>query len=381
METRNYFIDWLRILAFFLLIFFHCLMPFATFTWEINNDVRSEAMTRIAWWFHQWRLPLLFTVSGFGIHYSLQRRSVAKFARERIIRLLIPLLFAMFFTVPVQVYFEWLQDDKISMTYWAFYPEVWAMVPYPKGALSWSHLWFVVYLLVFVILLLPVFALFKRNALKAWRPKFAEFLAKSSILPLLFIPLALLYIGLFVKYPERRSLVDDWFLFSTSMTFVVYGYLLAGSEKVWDTCQRYRFYYLAAWMACALILEPVYWWDMHLPWAQGGYLTAYSVLCSLHVWMLILSAIGFARRHLNFQNRLLTFTNQAVYPFYILHQTVIVAAGYFVVQLNLPILAKFVLLVIITFCTIYLLYRFFIRPFVVMRILYGLKPREAGPIQ
>src|SRR5690606_18279352 len=109
MDTRNHFVDWLRVLAFFLLIFFHCMMPFATFTWEINNDVRSEALTRIAWGMHQWRLLLLFTVSGFGIHYALRRRTVLKFAGERIIRLFIPLLLAMFFTVPVQIYYEWLQ--------------------------------------------------------------------------------------------------------------------------------------------------------------------------------------------------------------------------------------------------------------------------------
>ena len=376
MDTRNHFVDWLRDLAFFLLIFFHCIMPFATFTWEINNDVRSEALTRVAWWMHQWRLPLLFTVSGFGIHYSLQRRSVLKFAGERIVRLFIPLLFAMFFTVPIQIYYEWLQDGKIDMSYRTFYPQVWEMVPYPEGALTWSHMWFVVYLFVYVILLLPVFAVFKHPRFASLRPRLATWLSRPSVLPFLFIPLATLYILFFVNYPEQRSLLDDWFLFSTSMTFVLYGYLLAASDNLWATCEKYRFQYLIAWIACFLILEPASWWDMRLPWAQDIYLMGYSLLASMHVWLIILSAIGFAKRHLDFTNGFLTFTNQAVYPFYILHQTVIVAAGYYVVQLQLPLMVKFVMLVIITFGTIYVLYRFLIKPFVLMRILYGLKPRE-----
>ncbi len=105
-SERQYYIDWVRVLAFFLLIFFHCAMPLVIFNWEIKNHVTSTGLSRLIWWLHQWRLPLLFFISGAGIHYSLKRRSVLLFAGERFVRLFIPLLFAMFFTIPLQVYFE-----------------------------------------------------------------------------------------------------------------------------------------------------------------------------------------------------------------------------------------------------------------------------------
>jgi len=100
---RQHYIDWVRVFAFFLLIFFHCAMPFVTFSWEVKNAETSVALSRFIWWLHQWRLPLLFFISGVGIHFSLRRRSVLAFAGERFVRLFIPLLFAMFFTIPLQV--------------------------------------------------------------------------------------------------------------------------------------------------------------------------------------------------------------------------------------------------------------------------------------
>jgi hypothetical protein len=148
-------------------------MPFVIFGWEIKNAEHSEGLSRFIWWLHQWRLPLLFFISGVGTHFSLSKRSVLSFTGERVVRLFIPLLFAMLFTIPLQVYFEWLQEGKISGSYFNFYPQVWDFIPYPDGALTWSHMWFVVYLFVFCLLLIPVFALFKIKALKKTKKLFS----------------------------------------------------------------------------------------------------------------------------------------------------------------------------------------------------------------
>ncbi|MEM6377669.1 MAG: acyltransferase family protein, partial [Bacteroidota bacterium] len=149
MSKRLHYIDWLRVLAFMTLILFHCAVPFVEhYTWEINNDETSPWITRIIWWTHQWRLPLLFFIAGVGVRFSLKRRSVLKFFGERTLRLFIPLVFAIFFITPFQVYFEWLQKGRISSTFLEFYPQVYEIVPYPDGAFTWSHMWFVAYLFV-----------------------------------------------------------------------------------------------------------------------------------------------------------------------------------------------------------------------------------------
>lgn len=373
---RRHYIDWVRVLAFLLLIFFHCAMPFVNYGWEIKNMETSAGLTRLIWWMHQWRLPLLFFISGVGIHFSLMKRSVIKFTWERIVRLFIPLLFAMFFTIPLQVYFEWLQEGKITMSYVEFYPSVWQLVPYPKGSLTWSHMWFVVYLFVFCMLLIPVFALFKFSFFKNAKSRMADLFSSPVTLSFLFIPLMLYYFNLYIEYPEQGSLVDDWFIFLFSITLLLFGYFLGGSDKFWDTCAKYRYYFLAIAIACILYLFPAYWWNLDLPKVKDKRLFIFGILNSIHIWMIILTILGFAKTHLNFSNNFLKQVNQAVYPFYILHQTLIVSFGFYITQWNMPIYVKMILLILLTFLSLVLLYRYLIKPYKLFRILYGVKLKK-----
>lgn len=375
MQQRQYFIDWVRVLAFGLLILFHCAMPFVTFGWEIKNTTHSKGLSQVVWWLHQWRIPLLFFIAGIGTHFSLRKRSTLSFLGERVLRLFIPLLFAMFFTIPLQVYFEWLQKGKINIPYTQFYPQVWEMVPYPDGALTWSHMWFVVYLFVFCVLLLPLFALFRMKKLQQFKTIVAKKMAHPLILLLLCLPLVGIYQVFYVQYPEQQNLLNDWFIFCSSIILFFLGYWLAAAVDVWETCEKYRHYFFATALGCAAVLWVEYWQQMKLPTTNNNRLLLYGILNSLHVWMWILAMLGYAKKHLQFNNRFLQYSNQAVYPFYILHQTIIVAAGYYVVQWNWPIAAKLLVLVFCTLLSVLLLYHFIIRPFKLTRILFGLKPK------
>ena len=129
-------------------------------------------------------------------------------------------------------------------------------------------------------------------------------------------------------------------------------------------------------IACILYLFPAYWWNLDLPKVKDKRLYFFGLLNSIHIWMLILSILGFAKVHLNFSNNFLKMANKAVYPFYILHQTLIVSFGYYITQWPLPIFVKMVLLILLTFLSLVLIYRYIIKPFKLMRIFYGLKPNE-----
>jgi len=376
-SKRQYYIDWIRILAFMILIFFHCAMPFVQFGWEIKNQEHSVWLDRLIIWLHQWRLPLLFFISGVGVRFSLRKRSVASFFGERVIRLFIPLLFAMFFTIPLQVYFEWLQTGKIHESYWQFYPSVWTLIPYPEGSLTWSHMWFVVYLFVFTILLLPVFAILKIKAVQTWTQR-ADVFFRNPISNLsLALPFIVYYFTLYIRWPAQGSLLDDWFVFDSSITFYFFGFLLADLASFWATCERYRGLFLGIALVCVAVLFWKYYWPVELPKQQDTWLYIYGFFDGLQIWTIILTAVGYARRYMNFSNRWLAYLTPAVYPFYILHQTVIVATGYYIVQWNSPIWLKLLVLIFVCFTTILALYHFLIRPFVIPRILFGLKPKQA----
>lgn len=372
-SPREHYIDWIRVIAFMILIAFHCSMPFVHFGWEIKNEEQSVFLDRVIIWLHQWRLPLLFFVSGVGVSFSLRKRSIVKFFGERIVRLFIPLVFAMFFLTPIQVYYEWLQEDKIPSGYWSFYPTVFELVPYPDGTLTWSHMWFVCYLFVFTILLLPVFALFKITVVQHVKQKLDLVFRNPVANLLLAVPFVIYYFTWYIRWPEQGSLLDDWFVFNSSITFYFLGFLLADLPSFWETCARYRILFLTIAAGCAVALFWKYYWPLELPKQQDESLYIYGVLDALQIWSIILTAVGFAKHHLNFSHPRLTYLTAAVYPFYILHQTVIVASGYYVTQWNAPIAVKLIALIVICGAVIGTVYHFLIRRFILTRILFGVK--------
>jgi glucans biosynthesis protein C len=380
MQTSNrlLYVDWIRVLAFMLLIVFHAAIPFTVFPWEVKDLDQSTYLSSIIWWLHQWRLPLLFFISGAGIHFSLQRRTLAAFLGERSVRLFIPLIFAMFFTIPVQVYVEYLQKGRFSGSYAAFYPSVWEMVPYPDGSLTWSHMWFVVYLIAFILLLAPLFGIFRLHRMQPVKKKISVFLSRPIVTACLAFPLMGIYISLYLKYPESGGLVGDWFVFFFSLTLLLYGYFLGGSEVFWLACERLRLTYLAAALASTLLLFALYWWPLRLPAEEGTGFTRYAILNTACIWSTILTACGYARKYLNRESSQLRYLTEAVFPFYIIHQTVIVALGYHVVQMKIPIPAKLTLLITLSLACIFLLYHFIIRNNRISRFLFGMKARTPG---
>lgn len=371
--SRLYFIDWIRVIAFGLLILFHCTMPFVTFGWEIKNEEQSLLLSRIIIWLHQWRLPLLFFVAGAGANFSLSNRKPLAFLGERFVRLFIPLAFAMMFTIPLQVYFEWKQTGRITGSYFDFYPSVWDFVPYPDGSLTWSHMWFVVYLFVFTVLLWPLFSLMKLTVIQKGIQKLKTIVTNPVFLAALASLFIYYYITLYIRWPEQQNLVADWFTFSFSITLFFLGFFFSHFDAFWKACEHYRWYFFIVAALCASVLMINYYWPLMLPTEQNNTFYLYAVCDAIHIWFVIISAIGFARKYLDFSNGFLRYSTQAVYPFYILHQTIIVATGYYVTQWHLPIALKLLALIILCFGSVYILYEFLIKRFLLTRLLFGLK--------
>lgn len=358
------------------LILFHCAVPFVEhYTWEINNDETSPWITRWVRWVHQWRLPLLFFISGVGVRFSLKKRSIPKFMGERFLRLFIPLAFAIFFITPVQVYYEWLQRGRIQAGYWEFYPSVYDIVPYPNGSFTWSHMWFVAYLFVFTLLLLPIFSLAKVKGFDGLKDK-VDSLFRSPVAHFaLALPFVLYIFWLYIDWPEQGSLIDDWYVFISSITFFALGFLLGALPSFWNTCLKYRKLFLAVALTFALLLFINYYWDWNTnkPDIQDTHLYIYGVLNGIHIWTIILASIGYAMKYLNFANKRLSYLNSAVYPYYITHQAVIVASGYYVLQWDTSILVKLIVLIVICMLSIWSLYHFIIRRTKLTRLLFGMR--------
>ena len=135
-QQRKYYLDWLRVIAFYILIFYHVGMIFVPWDFHIKNNITLEWFETWMAFLSQWRLPLLFLISGMVIYYSLGKRSWKGIIAERSNRLLIPLIFGMFVIIPPQIYYERISDGVHFANYWGFLKTVFDLVPYPKEVLA-----------------------------------------------------------------------------------------------------------------------------------------------------------------------------------------------------------------------------------------------------
>jgi peptidoglycan/LPS O-acetylase OafA/YrhL len=358
-DGRYDFLDWLRVLAIFLLLFFHTGMLFVGWGWHITNEETIPALQWPMDLAHRLRMPLLFVIAGAGMWYALQRRSTAAFARERTLRLLIPAIAGMLLIVPPQVFVERVADGAWQGGYLSFFFErVLRFEPYPRGDFSWHHLWFIVYLFVYVLLLLP---------LMSWWRRASPVLHPGPWLFVLGLPLGINEALLKPWFPESHTLVNDWYTFNHYLMLTIYGFVLASARGAWDWMAAQRFWSLGA----ALVLS-------------AGILTGFatgilrhdspadSLLANLFTWTWLLAFLGLGRQYLSFRNPLLRWARDASYPVYILHQTVIIVIAFFVIRQPWSPGIKYWLVLTSTLAICVLLYEI-IRRVAPLRILFGMK--------
>lgn len=363
---RLYFLDWLRILAVLMLIFFHTGLIFSAQTnFHIKNQELSGAMEEILFFVHEWRLTLLFFISGVGTSFALGFRSKSMYMKERFRRLFIPLLFGILVIVPPQIYFERLQQGFAYDSFGSFYLESFSTGLYPYGNISWHHLWFVAYLLIYSVLSIPIFNTL-RNRPVAW---FENLTDKTGII-LWAIPLALVAVSLKPISTGVQNIVND-----LSMFFFYWLVFMAGFAVNQKTYWRFFEKKLSDLLIIAIILTSfVYFFKWNFPLLNKEH-SLYFVynfirICNAWLWLLTLLALG--KKYLNIPAKWLPVLNESVYPVYILHQTVIICLGYFVIQQDWTITAKFL---IISFATVFicLMLYFIFRTNKITRIFFGMK--------
>ncbi|MCB9650888.1 MAG: acyltransferase family protein [Deltaproteobacteria bacterium] len=368
--TRRHELDGLRVLAFALLMLYHVARLFDPTDWHVKNDHLLPWLEPPMDFLHQWRMPLLFFISGAATWFMAAKHSVGRFVIERHRRLLIPLVFGMLVVVPPQVYVERIAHGA-TFGYAEFYRSIFAFEPYPRGNFSWHHLWYLPYILVYSMVLLPIIHILKRPEARARLAALNARLARGHTLYLLFAPIALSEVVLRPHWPENaNNLLGDWSQFTSMLLVFGFGYALAGSDHVWATLEhlRRRSLLLGVLTFAALFAT----WQLDLAHASAPAIAAYRVLRSLNMWLWVLAVLGFGRHHLRRPWRGLQYANNAVYPFYVLHQTIIVVVGYFLARWSGPVALEFAIELVATFGGCWLLYEGLIKRWGPLRAVFGL---------
>lgn len=364
---RRYDLDWLRIIVFGLLIFYHVGMFFVPWDWHLKNNHLYSWLEYPMLFINQWRLPILFVISGMGTYYALSKRTGLQFAQERIKRLLLPLIFGILVIVPPQVYLERLSKSEFSGTYFQFLSSMFSSGLYPKGNLSWHHLWFLPYLLSFSLLLTPIFIYLKRNPENIFIITVRKVL--SSPLGFLWFAAPLLLTELFLKpyYPQTFFFIDDWFTIGFNILLFLYGFIFISAGNIfWRNVSRHRGSFLASGILSFVLLLLI-----KLKFPELNVIEAIVSVLNTGSW--ILALFGYAAKHLNKSNDVLSYANKAVYPFYILHQTIIIALAFFVKDLEWGLIPKFSLMLAVTFAITLIIYDRVILKVSILQPLFGIK--------
>ncbi len=377
---RLYFLDWVRILAFFLLIVYHVGMYYVSWDWHVKSVHANDALEPLMMLSSPWRLSLLFLVSGVASGYMATRMRAARFLRQRSVRLLVPLLFGMLVIVPPQAYFEVIEKLAYQGSYLDFmrlYVSAYNGFCRDGECLvlpTWNHLWFVAYLWAYTLVLAALMAL-AGERFRALAQRCAAWLHGWRLIVLPAVVLGLVRAALLPHFETTHALVDDWYNHANYGVLFVLGALLSLTPAVWPRFDAMRWsalgLALAGWgvmvvyyaLPEAMVMHPdVVNWH---PFMRGVY--------ALSAWCAMVAACGFAHRHLNWDHPARAWLTEAVFPVYILHQSLIVAMAHGMKPAHLHPAVEALALTVLTLTISFGVFAA-VRRVALLRPLFGLAP-------
>lgn len=367
-QRLNY-LDWLRVGAVLLLVPFHTSRVFDI--WEdfyVKNDQLSSALSYFIAFAGPWFMPLLFMLAGASTWLAMRSRSGKQYAGERFKRLLVPFLAGMILIIPPQACIALHKDPGYNGSYFDFFPQFFNVqgdLSGYTGLFTPGHLWFILYLFCFSLVALPLFLYLKSERGQRLLDGFAGLFQKRWTIFLLAIPVTLTQA---LPGPDGKGPVFFLSLF-------ILGFVIMASPRLYSIVLRER--------RSALILG-VLFMAGHLALVVAGYDPAgfsagdiiYSTGRTFLMLFCLLAATGYGEEILNRDSRVLRYLSESSYPFYILHQTVILAVAYFVVRWDLSLWPKFFIIMALTLVFTFGLYEVVVRRTNFTRFLFGMKARK-----
>ena len=384
-----HYLDSLQVLAILGVFLFHAVHPFDDlYAWHIKNAESSFVVNVLIGFFTLWGMPFFFTMAGATSWFSLRRRTAGRYLRQRVTRLLIPFIVGSIVLTPIQAFYEfahkgwWKAPSLIKFVLnaearTAFYTEIHTITFSPTifGALGY-HLWFVGYLFAFSLLALPIFLWLKGDSGKRFITNLARRVTWRGGLLMFVIPIVLIRFILLPLFPGYTN----WSDFAQMFVYFIVGYILIADERFTQAIRRDWLLYLMLGIAgvvffilgLANVFQLSAW--MESPGTSGYYGSQALWVITGYCWMMFILNIGV--RRLDTTNKWLRYGREASYPFFFIHQPVIIFIAYYVVQWQVNLLVKLLAVVIGSLALSLGLYELLVRRINPVRAFFGKKPRR-----
>jgi glucans biosynthesis protein C len=398
-DVRRTDLDWVRIGAFLVLIFYHVGVFYA----PGPSAVGATSPRTLPWLVipmlvvHPWRLLVLFVVSGAATRFMSDKMQPGALLKSRSARLLIPLLFGILVVVPPQCFVQVIERCGYSGNYFSFWgrylkADQHLCLAGPHLIMpTWNHLWFVAYLWMFTVLLTLALTM-APDVLARFQQSVERALSGWGLLVWPVCWLAVAWLFLEHRYPLSGLPTTDWYAYAVYIPAFLFGYTIAKTDVIWIRLGGMRWRDLAGALVsyCTmiglafLVLGSQSDWGAKMAASHSGLrileLRAIgAAVYGLNQWLWILAVFGFARHYLSgHDGPIRRYLTEAIFPFYIIHQTTIEVVGHYLAKDGMPLGLEATLLIGATVASCFVTYEIArrIRP---LRLLFGLKTEAASP--
>ena len=310
-KHRSYYLDRLRVFSILLLFPVHTFMIWNDYgqkfyVWGGENRLLSSLIILANPWF----MPILFVIAGMCAKYSLEKRTTKEFIQERVKKLFVPFISGLVLLVPFQTLFARKYFDGYSGTLveniFYFFTHFTDLSGY-DGAFTPGQLWFILFL--FIISLVGLLA-----AKLVPYGKVQKLVSKSNIAAILAV-FALVWAGYYI---------GNFGGFSLGKNLVLYllGFYVLSNKEVLGVLEKY--WALLFSLFCVSLFALVFLYYNYAYYGDG--------LVNFVAWVGSCALIATGLKFFNYNSKVLNYLNQASFPIYILHQSILVAVGYYVLR-------------------------------------------------
>jgi len=379
-SDRRYELDWLRVAAILVVFLYHSTRFFNLEDWHVKNlntyvwvEIWNVFATR-------WMMPLFFVISGASLFYAIGKSAGwRRFYVDKFLRLMIPVIVgAVTFSI-LQVYLERLTHGQFSGSLVSFVPAyfngVYLGIGMPGNfAFHGMHLWYLLFLFIYSLLCYRLFVWLKGSGRQML----------NRITSFFSVP-GLMYLGFIAPLVVMKMLIPSAVLevgnggwgFLYYIWFLIAGFIIMSSSRLQQQIIHQR--WISLLLGVGLSSAHLYMLFGPSPMVLPAGITnwVYSLFSFFSAWSWLFAILGFGMRLLAFDSPWLRSANEGVLPFFILHQTVLLGIGYFVVAWEINAAAKWAIILTSSFVVIIALYVFLIRKFEVLRFLFGMHTTHA----